>query len=199
MQPDHKHQKLVAIVVLLLLACFSSISTNSVNASNDGDAKSKERKVDLDKELAIHVKKGDSRYGDQRYDEAIEFYKKAYTVWSKIAKPDPVESQHLLSMMSRCYRHVNKFAEAYELGLQALEASEKNFGRNSESYALNLRNLGLLSLETKKWSESRAYLNQSLAIMKTLYGDSDNLVKQLQSFVREVDIEEARDRDRTSK
>ncbi len=199
MRLEHKHQELVAIVVLLLLACFSSITTNSVNASSDGDAKSKERNVNLDKELAIYVKRGDSRYSDQRYDKAIEFYKKAYTVWGKIAKPDPQESQHLLSMMSRCYRHLKKFAEAQELGLQALEASEMNYGRNSESYALNLRNMGLLSLDTKKWNESKAYLNQSLAIMKALYGDSDHLVKQLQSFVREVDIEEARDRDRNSK
>jgi tetratricopeptide (TPR) repeat protein len=82
-------------------------------------------------------------------------------------------------MLSRSYRHLNQPNRSEIYALKALEFSAAKMGKNTRTYALCLRNIGILRHGQHRYIEAEEYFSQSLDILKKAPDTSKDVLEDL--------------------
>lgn len=82
-------------------------------------------------------------------------------------------------MLSRSYRHLNQPNRSEIFALKALDFSAANMGKETRTYALCLRNIGILRHGQHRYLEAEEYFSQCLDILKKAPDTSKEVLDDL--------------------
>lgn len=82
-------------------------------------------------------------------------------------------------MLSRAYRHLNQPNRSEIYAIKALDFSAANMGKETRTYALCLRNIGILRHGQHRYLEAEEYFSQCLDILKKAPDTSKDVLDDL--------------------
>lgn len=106
-------------------------------------------------------------YFDQKYEDALEHFKKSFKIYKKLAQTSGEHIMvNILHIMANTYSSLKNYPEAFTYYNNAVKFTEKHVGLYHDSLCDILLNMGVAKKSSGNMMEAKQYIYRALDIMK---------------------------------